>query len=55
YVFGDSTNDLPMLEHVKHSVLMGNGNPTLKDKVEYITTLSSVDGIENALKHYGLI
>ena len=55
YVFGDSTNDLPMLENVKHSVLMGNGNKALIDKVEYVTTLSSVDGIENALKHYGLI
>ncbi|MBR3840961.1 MAG: Cof-type HAD-IIB family hydrolase [Erysipelotrichales bacterium] len=55
YVFGDSTNDLPMLEHVKHSVLMENGNPMLRDKVEFVTTLSSVDGVENALKHYELI
>lgn len=55
YAFGDSTNDLPMLKHVPHSILMGNGTQSLREYVEYVTTSSATDGIENALKHYGLI
>lgn len=55
YVFGDSTNDLPMLTHVKHSVLMENGAKELRKHVEYVTTNSGKDGIEHALRHYNLI
>ena len=55
YAFGDSTNDLPMLEHVTHSVLMGNGPIALRSFVEYVTTNSNENGIGNALKHYGLL
>ena len=53
--FGDSTNDLSMLVHTKESVAMGNSNPFLFDKVTYITTHVDEDGIQNALKHFGLI
>ena len=55
YVFGDSTNDLPMLKHVPHSVLMGNGTPSLKPIVEKVTARIDQDGIAKALKEYGLI
>ena len=55
YVFGDSTNDLSMLTHVKHSVAMENGMDEIKSKVEYVTTNSKDDGIYNALVHYKLI
>lgn len=55
YAFGDSNNDWSMLSHVKHSVLMGNGEESLKGKVEFVSTDSGVDGIEVALKHYELI
>lgn len=53
--FGDSTNDLSMLEHTKESVAMGNSNPILFDKVTYITTHVDNDGIKNALMHFELL
>lgn len=55
YVFGDSTNDLPMLKHVPHSVLMGNGTMSLKPLVEKVTARIDQDGIAKAMKEYGLI
>lgn len=55
YVIGDSMNDLPMLDYVPHSILMGNGTASLRSHVEYVTTDILDDGIENALVHYNLI
>lgn len=55
YVFGDSTNDLSMLEHVKNSVAMGNSYPEVFGKTAYVTTPIDRDGIKNALKHFELI
>lgn len=55
YVFGDSMNDLAMLEHVKHSIVMGNGNPALFSICEYVTSAIDEDGIAKALEHYGLV
>ena len=55
YVFGDSTNDLSMLKHVKHSILMGNGAESLKPLVEMVTDHIDCKGIEKALKSYNLI
>ncbi|MDO4168790.1 MAG: Cof-type HAD-IIB family hydrolase [Lachnospiraceae bacterium] len=53
--FGDSVNDISMLEHTEQSVLMGNGAPELKDLVTYVTTDVREDGIYRALKHFRLI
>lgn len=56
HAVGDSTNDLPMLEYVPHSIAMGNSDPkSLFEKVEYVTTDIDKNGIINALKHYGFI
>ncbi len=55
YVFGDSTNDLPMLQHVKHSIAMGNSFPEVLHQTEYVTARADRDGIWLALRHYGLI
>lgn len=56
YAFGDSNNDLAMLQYVKNSIAMGNSNPTsLFDLVSYVTTKASEDGIANALKHFEFI
>lgn len=55
YCFGDSTNDLSMLEYCQHSVAMKNSDPRIFNHVEYITTDVDDDGIANALKHYQLI
>ncbi|MGN0242764.1 MAG: HAD family hydrolase [Lachnospiraceae bacterium] len=56
FAFGDSNNDLPMLEYVKNSVAMGNSNPaTLFDICSYTTKDILEDGIEHALRHFHLI
>ncbi len=52
---GDSTNDLPMFSVAKHTVCMGGGMEALKAKAEYVTAPVMEDGIEKALRHYGLI
>ena len=54
YGFGDSGNDIPMLEAVGTAVVMGNAPAELKAK--YITTDSIYeDGLVNALIKLGLI
>lgn len=55
YSFGDSTNDLDMLEYTAHSVAMGDGMQQAKDVAEYVTTDLWEDGIYQGCKHYGLI
>lgn len=55
YAFGDSANDLEMLNLVAHGVAMGNGTREAKQAAEYVTTNIMEDGIENGLIHYGLI
>lgn len=53
YAFGDSNNDLPMLDFVPNSVAMGNADPkSLFEKVSYVTTKASEDGIKKALEHF---
>lgn len=55
YVFGDSMNDLSMLEYVKHAIVMGNGEPELFEHAYYVTKDIEEDGIYHALKHLALI
>ena len=55
YAIGDSTNDLPMLCAVGHSIAMGNAPDAVKSVVEYTTDSINDDGLANALKHYGFI
>lgn len=55
YAIGDSTNDLPMLACVPHSIAMGNSPDGVKAAAEYVTSPLNEDGIANALAHYGLI
>ena len=55
YAFGDSTNDLDMLEYAAHSVAMGDGMQQAKDAAEYVTSPLWEGGIYQACKHYGLI
>lgn len=52
---GDSANDLSMFALAGHTVCMGNGMDQVKAVAEYITAPLMEDGIEKALKHYGLI
>ncbi len=53
--FGDGENDIDMLELVGLGVAMGNGNEKLKTVADFVTKKSSEDGIEFALKKYGIL
>ena len=55
YAFGDSRNDLTMLRHVTHSIAMGNATEDVKAACAYVTDRPQNDGIEKAMKHFGLI
>ena len=54
YVFGDSSNDLPMFQYVKHAVAMGVHSNVLEPYAEFVTKTVEEDGIAFAMKHYGL-
>lgn len=53
--FGDSANDVSMLQCAHTSVAMGGGNPILFDLVDYVTSPVMEDGIEKALQYLKLI
>lgn len=53
--FGDSANDVSMLQCTNRSVAMGSGNPILFDLVDYVTSPVMEDGIAGALRHFKLI
>ncbi|MFQ9515254.1 MAG: Cof-type HAD-IIB family hydrolase [Eubacterium sp.] len=55
YAFGDSYNDIDMLEYVKHGCAMGNSEDEIKKRVPYVTEDFDQGGIANALKKFGLI
>ena len=55
YAFGDSENDIEMLQTAAHSVAMGNGTDHAKSVAEYVTAPFDEDGILKGLEHYGLI
>jgi len=46
--FGDSLNDVEMLNHAKLSIAMGNANPLLKQQADVITRSVQYDGIYTA-------
>lgn len=52
---GDSTNDLPMFSAAGHTACMGDGMKQLQEKSEFITAPVLEDGVEKALRHFGLI
>lgn len=53
--FGDAENDISMLSYAGIGVAMGNAGQSVKDAADYVTDTSDNDGIEKALKHFGLI
>ncbi|XCP84553.1 HAD family hydrolase [Roseburia hominis] len=55
YVFGDSSNDLPMFQYAVHTVAMGEHSPVLEPYTEFITKTVEEDGIEYALRHYSIV
>ena len=55
FAFGDSRNDMTMLEHAGCSIAMGNATDDVKAACTWVTDRPENDGIEKAMKHFGLI
>lgn len=55
YAFGDSANDIDMLQYVKTGIAMGNASKITKENADYVTSSMYEDGIYNGLKYAGLI
>lgn len=55
YAFGDSTNDIEMLEFVEYGIAMGNSYPAVLEKAKYKTKSLFEDGIYLGLKEFKLI
>jgi len=55
YAFGDSPNDLPMLEKAAMGVAMGNASAEVREAADMVTDRVDENGISNALKKLGLI
>ncbi len=55
FAFGDSRNDLTMLQSVAHSIAMGNAPDDVKAVCSYTTDRPENDGIRKAFQHFGLI
>lgn len=53
--FGDGENDIDMLELVGLGIAMGNGSENLKRVADFVTKKSNEDGIDFALKKFGVI
>ena len=53
--FGDSMNDLEMIETVGYSVCMDNGSPALKEKSDMVCPAVGEDGLYKAFEQLGLI
>lgn len=53
--YGDSWNDLEMLEFVHYGIAMGNANEAVKKIANDVTGTHDNDGIYNSFKKYGLI
>ncbi|MFI3201631.1 MAG: Cof-type HAD-IIB family hydrolase [Eubacteriales bacterium] len=54
FAFGDSVNDIEMLDYCQVGVVMGNGTAIAKEHADYITTDIDKDGIYQACKHFKL-
>lgn len=53
--FGDSENDIEMLQGASIGVAMGNADERTRRAADYITTDIDAGGIRNGLMHYGLL
>ena len=53
--FGDSMNDLEMIQTVGTSVCMDNGSPRLKEMSDIVCPSVQEDGLYRAFRDLGLI
>ncbi len=54
-VFGDSYNDIHMLEHIPNSVAVGNAVDAAKNVASYVAPPIYENGIRVACEHFGLL
>ncbi|MDO5417412.1 MAG: Cof-type HAD-IIB family hydrolase [Lachnospiraceae bacterium] len=50
--FGDSMNDMEILQEAGIGIAMGNGIPELKDAADYVTADIREDGVRKACEHF---
>ncbi len=55
FAFGDSENDLAVLEEADVAVVMGNARDNVKARADYVADRVENDGVATALEHFGLI
>lgn len=55
YAFGDSVNDIEMLQYVGHGIAMGNAVNEAKEAADYVTSPLHENGIWDGLKHFSLL
>lgn len=55
YAFGDSLNDIDMLNYVKYGIAMGNSSPEVLEIANHKTDTIENDGIYKGLKEFKLI
>jgi len=55
YAFGDSENDVPLLEIADVAVVMGQASPHVLAHADYVTDSAEHDGVATALEHLGLV
>ncbi len=53
--FGDGGNDASLLRTAGIGVAMGNGVDAAKAAADYVTSAVEADGVEQALRHFGVI
>lgn len=54
-VFGDSWNDMEMIDAAGFGVAMGNAPKEVQKKAKFVTTTNDDDGIYVAFEHFGLM
>jgi hydroxymethylpyrimidine pyrophosphatase-like HAD family hydrolase len=53
--FGDSGNDIDMMERAGLGIAMGNGSKECREAADYVTEDISDDGLYKALVRFGFI
>ncbi|MFR9190031.1 MAG: HAD hydrolase family protein [Anaerotruncus massiliensis (ex Togo et al. 2019)] len=53
--FGDGGNDIEMLRFAGVGVAMGNAGEEVRQAADYVTDDDDHDGIQNALRRFGVI
>ena len=55
YAFGDSNNDLEMMEFAGHSICMAGGSEACRAAADYVTAAVDDGGLHRAMEHFRLL